>query len=99
MPLFPTLQENLLQFLSLALALAAINGFMQAGFDRTPNTSLDSGSLLLRMFSNNLKLAVAAYNAGERAVAKHGNRIPPYRETKAYVPKLLTYYKHYRTNS
>jgi soluble lytic murein transglycosylase-like protein len=47
---------------------------------------------LLRMFDNDLKLALAAYNAGENAVARHG-RIPPYRETLAYVPKVLAFYR------
>jgi soluble lytic murein transglycosylase-like protein len=51
---------------------------------------------LLRLFNNDLRLAVAAYNAGEQAVMKHGNRIPPYAETMAYVPRVLTYYRKYR---
>ena len=51
---------------------------------------------LLDMFDNNLKLAIAAYNAGENAVLRHGKRIPPYRETQAYVPKVLRLYDKYR---
>jgi len=51
---------------------------------------------LLDMFDNNLKLAVAAYNAGENAVIRHGRKIPPYRETQAYVPKVLRLYDKYR---
>jgi soluble lytic murein transglycosylase-like protein len=51
---------------------------------------------LLRMFNNDLRLAVAAYNAGENAVIKYGNRIPPYAETVAYVPRVLAYYREYR---
>jgi soluble lytic murein transglycosylase-like protein len=51
---------------------------------------------LLRMFNNNVSLAVAAYNAGEQAVAKHGNRIPPYRETLHYVPRVLDFYRRYQ---
>ena len=54
---------------------------------------------LLRMFNNNLHLAIAAYNAGEQAVMKYGNRIPPYRETVAYVPKVIKFYKQYSTGS
>ncbi len=52
--------------------------------------------LLLGMFNNDLQLAVAAYNAGENAVIKYGNKIPPYPETQNYVRKVLKYYKKYR---
>lgn len=52
-------------------------------------------SYLLQMFNNNLELAVAAYNAGENAVIRHGYSIPPYRETLAYVPKVLKLQKKY----
>jgi soluble lytic murein transglycosylase-like protein len=48
---------------------------------------------LLKMFNKDVKLALAAYNAGEHVVARYGNKIPPYRETAAYVPKVLAYYK------
>ena len=52
---------------------------------------------LLRMFNNDLHLTIAAYNAGEQAVMKYRNRIPPYRETLAYVPKVMKFYKQYST--
>lgn len=51
--------------------------------------------LLLDMFNNNLDLALAAYNAGEGAVMKYGNTIPPYKETQHYVKKVKKYYKLY----
>lgn len=54
---------------------------------------------LIRMFNNDLQLAVAAYNAGENAVVRAGNRIPPFRETMTYVPRVMSYYKKYRTTS
>jgi soluble lytic murein transglycosylase-like protein len=53
---------------------------------------------LLRMFNNDLHLTIAAYNAGEKAVMKYGNRIPPFRETLAYVPKVMKFYKQYSTD-
>jgi soluble lytic murein transglycosylase-like protein len=52
---------------------------------------------LLAMFGNDKRLAVAAYNAGEGAVMRNGNAIPPYAETQAYVPKVLQYYESFRT--
>jgi soluble lytic murein transglycosylase-like protein len=52
---------------------------------------------LLAMFGNDKRLAVAAYNAGEGAVMRNGNAIPPYAETQAYVPRVLRYYESYRS--
>lgn len=51
---------------------------------------------LLALFDNDLKLALAAYNAGEAAVIRHGRRIPPFRETAAYVPLVVGYYQKNR---
>lgn len=47
---------------------------------------------LLALFGNNLSLALAAYNAGENAVIRHGNRVPPYPETQDYVRKVREFY-------
>ena len=52
---------------------------------------------LLVMFNGNIELAVAAYNAGENAVIRYGNRIPPYAETVHYVPKVLGFYRKFQT--
>jgi soluble lytic murein transglycosylase-like protein len=46
---------------------------------------------LLDMFDNDLRLALAGYNAGENAVKKYGNKIPPYPETQQYVRKVLQF--------
>jgi len=46
---------------------------------------------LLKMFGNNLRLALAGYNAGENAVVKHGSQIPPYLETQQYVRKVVQF--------
>jgi soluble lytic murein transglycosylase-like protein len=43
---------------------------------------------LLDRYSNNEVLALAAYNAGPGAVDKHGQTVPPYRETQDYVSKI-----------
>lgn len=45
---------------------------------------------LLDQHQGNVPLALAAYNAGQGAVARHGGRIPPYRETMLYVPAVLS---------
>jgi soluble lytic murein transglycosylase-like protein len=48
---------------------------------------------LMRMFNGDLTLVLAAYNAGENAVLRHGRRIPPYPETLRYVPRVLSVYR------
>jgi soluble lytic murein transglycosylase-like protein len=71
-------------------------------YDRfDPAANIDAGTRHLRglldMFNNDLMLALAAYNAGEGAVMKYGNTIPPYAETRTYVNRVLSYYRQYRT--
>jgi soluble lytic murein transglycosylase-like protein len=50
---------------------------------------------LLDRFNGNVKLAVAAYNAGPGAVEKYGG-VPPYAETQNYVQNVLASYEKYR---
>jgi soluble lytic murein transglycosylase-like protein len=47
---------------------------------------------LLKMFNGRVDLALAGYNAGEGAVMKYGNTIPPYTETRNYVRLILKRY-------
>ena len=62
-----------------------------------PETNLNTGALYLRRlavrFENNLELMVAAYNAGETAVARYRNTVPPYPETQNYVRSVLAAYR------
>ena len=51
--------------------------------------------ILANLFNGDLALTVAAYNAGENAVMRHGG-IPPFEETQNYVVKVLGYYRHYQ---
>lgn len=63
---------------------------------RDAEQNIDGGTRylkdLLAMFNSNLKLAVAGYNAGEGAVMKYNNSVPPYPETRNYVQQVLTLY-------
>lgn len=62
-----------------------------------PETNISAGTRyladLLRLFGGQTELAVAAYNAGEGAVMRAGNRIPNYKETQAYVKKVMAVYR------
>lgn len=49
---------------------------------------------LLNLHNGQVALAIAAYNAGQGAVSKHGQRIPSYRETMLYVPAVMAYMAH-----
>ena len=61
-----------------------------------PDQNVDGGTRylkhLINMFNPNLDLAVAAYNAGENAVIRYNNSIPPYPETQNYVKQVLALY-------
>jgi soluble lytic murein transglycosylase-like protein len=67
---------------------------------KSPADNLRAGtrylSELMVMFNRRLDLVLAAYNAGEGAVIRYGERIPPYRETQAYVPAVLARYREWR---
>lgn len=52
-------------------------------------------SQMLKKFKGNVRLALAAYNAGPGAVKKHGG-VPPYKETQNYVRKVTAYYQNYK---
>lgn len=52
--------------------------------------------ILANTFNGDLELTVAAYNAGEEAVMRHGG-IPPYAHTRDYVVKVVAFYRRYRT--
>jgi soluble lytic murein transglycosylase-like protein len=55
--------------------------------------------LITRYGGEKLELVLAAYNAGEDAVEKYGRRIPPYKETQAYVPSVLRMYHALRAQA
>jgi soluble lytic murein transglycosylase-like protein len=65
-------------------------------FDPFANVDVGSRyfSSLMKDYDGDLELTLAAYNAGPAAVARYG-RVPPYRETRAYVRKVLARYEEY----
>ncbi len=62
-----------------------------------PDLNIQTGTRyladLMRLFGGQTELALAAYNAGEGAVARAGNRIPNYKETQAYVQRVMGIYR------
>lgn len=64
-----------------------------------PKQNIDGGiryfKQLLNQFSGDLKLALAAYNAGSNTVRKYKG-IPPFKETQNYVEKVFEYYQLYK---
>ncbi len=65
-----------------------------------PNENIRAGVRHLRLaldrFDGNVRLGLAAYNAGIKAVGKYKN-VPPFSETRKYVKRVLRYYNLYRT--
>lgn len=60
-----------------------------------PAQNIEGGTRYLRHlldeFAGDIQLALAAYNAGPAAIHRHGRRVPPYPETRAYVPRVLAH--------
>jgi soluble lytic murein transglycosylase-like protein len=69
---------------------------------RNPRENIYGGTrylrYLLKLFNNDIVLALAAYNAGEGTVKRYGNKVPPYKETRNYVNKVIRYYKKYKVS-
>ena len=67
---------------------------------RDPAISLSVGTRYLRdllaLFEDDIELALAAYNAGEQAVKRYGNAVPPFAETQAYVKRVRQFHSSYR---
>ncbi len=62
-----------------------------------PRQNIHAGAKYLKFlidrFGQDVRLALAAYNAGEEAVDRNGGQIPPFTETMAYVPRVLRIYR------
>jgi soluble lytic murein transglycosylase-like protein len=94
-------------FNRMAISRAGAQGLMQLMPDTAklvevedpfdPRQNLEGGTRYLKYLLDSFddtRLALAAYNAGEGAVRRHGG-IPPYKETKNYVAAVLSQYEHY----
>ena len=61
-----------------------------------PQTNINAGArylaYLIKLFKGEMELAVAAYNAGEGAVQRAGNKIPKFKETQGYVKTVMGLY-------
>jgi soluble lytic murein transglycosylase-like protein len=68
-----------------------------------PKNNIDAGVLylktLLEEFGDDEYLALAAYNCGPDAIRRYGNAMPPFRETKTFVAKVMRYYQSYLLES
>lgn len=64
-----------------------------------PKENIEAGvryfKYLLSLFNNDIRLSLAAYNAGEKIVSEL-KTIPPYRETIEYIKRVLNYYQFYK---
>jgi hypothetical protein len=68
---------------------------------RDPASNVRAGAAHLHYLLTrygDLSLALAAYNAGERAVERHGMQVPPYAETRQYVPRVLALFRNYQSH-
>ena len=67
-----------------------------------PENNINAGVLyfkrLLKEFRGDVKLALAAYNAGSRKVREYQG-IPPFKTTQTYIKKVFEYYQHYKNES
>ncbi|WP_308389626.1 transglycosylase SLT domain-containing protein [Acidithiobacillus sp. AMEEHan] len=70
---------------------------VQNPFDAAENIRGGAAYLadLMRKFGGDLRLVLAAYNAGSQAVIQAGYHIPPFQETQNYVPEVMEYYQKF----
>ncbi len=61
-----------------------------------PGQNIDGGCRylkeLMKLYDNDTKMVLAAYNAGQEAVKRYG-KIPPYPETRAYIQRIMAAYR------
>lgn len=86
--------KGALGLMQLMPATASQYGVRTAQALLDPHVNIEVGTQHLRSlvdrYGDRLDLVLAAYNAGEGAVARHGHRVPPYAETRDYVRRVMT---------
>jgi len=79
--------------------MPATASYLQVADSFHPENNIEGGvrylRYLLNLYHENLPLALSAYNAGEGAVSRYKNQIPPYRETQLYVQRVMGYFNRY----
>jgi hypothetical protein len=79
--------------------MPATASFLQVRDSFHPENNIEGGvrylRYLLNVYNGNVTLALAAYNAGEGAVSRHANRVPPYRETQIYIQRVMNFFDKY----
>lgn len=79
--------------------MPATASYMQVADSFHPENNIEGGvrylRYLLNLYHENLPLALSAYNAGEGTVSRYNNQIPPYRETRLYVQRVMSYFNRY----
>ncbi|RYX90800.1 MAG: lytic transglycosylase domain-containing protein [Comamonadaceae bacterium] len=90
---------GLMQLIPATAQRYGVNGDKKTPIEKKltdPRINIRAGSRylgdLIKMFPGKLELALAAYNAGEGAVQRAGNRIPNYKETQNYVKTVMALY-------
>lgn len=82
--------------------MPATASYLQVADTFQPEHNIEGGvrylRYLLNLYQNDLPLALAAYNAGEAAVSRYNNRVPPYPETQVYVQRVISYFNKYLNN-
>jgi soluble lytic murein transglycosylase-like protein len=89
---FPIIQKASLRY---NIDPALVKAIIRVESEQNIHAGVRHFRFLLKQFDGDVKLALAAYNAGSRHVKRY-NAIPPFKETKRYLKKVFRYYDFYK---